>query len=173
MSKRALKTYLTELDQDSLQEQIIDLYERFPQVKTYYDFVFNPKEDKLVEEAKIKIGKEYFPQNSRKPKKRRSVAQRYIKHFKTLGMDAVLLADVMVFHIEVAQAFTADTRIKQEAFYKSMAKAFQEAIGYIHYEGIQSHFNARLTTIIEQSLHQEWPNAYNFQEIGEDYVVNQ
>ncbi len=170
MSKRALKTYLTELKPNALREQILDLYERFPQVKTYYDFVFNPKEDKLVEEAKTKIGKEYFPQNSRKPKKRRSVAQRYIKHFKTLGMDAVLLADVMLFHIEVAQAFTADTPIKQEAFYKSMAKAYQEAIGYIHYEGVQSHFKERLSKIIQLSLDQEWPNAYNFQEIGEDYV---
>jgi len=170
MSKRALKSYLAELDNEALNEQLLDLYERFPQVKTYYDFIFNPKEDKLVEEAKTKIGKEYFPQNSRKPKKRRSVAQKYIKHFKTLGMDAVLLADVMLFHIEVAQAFTADIPIKQDAFYKSMAKAFQEAIGYIHYEGIQSHFNQRLTKIVQLSLDQEWPNAYDFQEIGEDYT---
>ena len=164
MSKRALKKYLAQLDKNALQEQLLDLYERFPQVKTYYDFVFNPKEDKLVEQAKIKIGKEYFPDNGRRPKKRRSVAQRFIKHFKTLGMDAVLLADVMLFHIEVAQTYTADTVIKQEAFYKSMGKAFGEALQHIRYQGLLPHFEDRLHTIVTQSEIQNWSNAYLFKE---------
>jgi len=61
MSKRALKTYLSQLSKADLEEQLLDLYNRFPEVKTYYDFVFNPKEEKLVQEAKAKISNEYFP----------------------------------------------------------------------------------------------------------------
>ena len=61
MSKRDLKKYLRELPRPALEEQLLDLYVRFPEVKTYYDFIFNPKEDKLVQEAKTKIGNEYFP----------------------------------------------------------------------------------------------------------------
>ena len=44
MSKRALKKHLLDLDNAALQEQIIELYDRIPAVKTYYDFVFNPKD---------------------------------------------------------------------------------------------------------------------------------
>ena len=169
MSKRALKNYIAQLDKNALEGQLLDLYERFPNVKTYYDFVFNPKEDQLVDTAKLKIGKEYFPENGRRPKKRRSVAQRFIKHFKTLGVDPVLLADVMLFHIEVAQTFTAYTTIKQEAFYKSMGKAFKEAVQHISYEGLHTHFAERLSRIVQQSTQQDWPNAHLFQEVEEDF----
>ena len=62
MSKRDLKKYLTELHKKQLEEQILELYEKFSAVKTYYDFVFNPKEETLLKECKIKISNEYFPQ---------------------------------------------------------------------------------------------------------------
>jgi hypothetical protein len=55
MSKRDLKKYLESLDAAQIAKQIIELYDKFGDVKTYYDFVFNPKEDKLVGEAKAKI----------------------------------------------------------------------------------------------------------------------
>ena len=60
MSKRALKKYLADLQKEDLEEQLLDLYDRFPSVKKYYNFVFNPKEDKMLLEAKMKISNEYF-----------------------------------------------------------------------------------------------------------------
>ena len=45
MSKRDLKKYLSELNKEQLEEQIIELYEKFSPVKVYYNFVFNPKEE--------------------------------------------------------------------------------------------------------------------------------
>ncbi len=38
MSKRELKKYLHELPKDQLEEQILDLYAKFKNVKTYFDF---------------------------------------------------------------------------------------------------------------------------------------
>ena len=55
MSKRDLKKYLNELNKEQLEVQIIELYDKFSNVKVYYDFVFNPNEEKLVREAKFKI----------------------------------------------------------------------------------------------------------------------
>jgi hypothetical protein len=55
VSKRALKKYVDGLKKKQLEEQLLDLYYRFPAVKTYYDFAFNPKEYKLEQEAKINI----------------------------------------------------------------------------------------------------------------------
>ena len=83
MSKRDLKKYLSELNKEQLEEQLIELYEKFVPVKTYYDFVFNPKEDALLKEAKLKISNEYYPfkksGRGSKPKMRRSIAQKFIK----------------------------------------------------------------------------------------------
>ena len=60
MSKKDLKLYIHELDKEQLEDQIIDLYTRFKEVKEYYDFAFNPKENKLMEECKLKISKGVF-----------------------------------------------------------------------------------------------------------------
>ena len=114
MSKRDLKKYLQELNKEQLEEQIIELYHKFSDVKVYYDFAFNPNEDKLVREAKIKISNEYFPVKGKKSKMRRSVAQKFIKHFITLGVDVFIIADIMLYNIEIAQTFSAEKTIKQE-----------------------------------------------------------
>lgn len=153
------------LKKAELQEQILDLYDRFRPVKVFYDFAFNPKEDKLIEEAKFKIGKEYFPVSNRKPKKRRSVAQKLISHFRKIEMEPSLVADVMLFNIETAQAFTAEKPITQDSFYKSMHTSYSEAAAYIHKQGIFSHFATRLERIAEIAREQNWPNANEFAQV--------
>lgn len=170
MSKRALKKYLSDMDKGALEEQIIDLYERIAPVKTYYDFVFNPKEEKLVQEAKVKISNEYFPTRRKRPRKRRSVAQNYIKQFKTLGLDPKLLADVMLYNIEIAQTFTASYPIKQEAFYKSMYNSFQDALQFMTYHHLLEELSARVEGILDQTEAQNWMNAHYFEELMDRFV---
>lgn len=163
MSKRDLKLYIHELTREQLQDQIIDLYTRFKEVKEFYDFAFNPKENKLIEECKFKISKEYFPVNGRKPKMRRSVAQNYIRHFKRLGVESSLIADIMLYNIEVAQTYTSELFIKQESFYKSMLRSFQEAVKYIQDSGIENEFQTRLNKIVDDTIDQNWMNREGFQ----------
>jgi transcriptional regulator with PAS, ATPase and Fis domain len=164
MSKRDLKKYLTELTKEQLEEQVLDLYTRFKPVKTYYNFVFSPKEDKLLEDAKFKISKEYFPVNTRKPKARRSVAQKIIKHFIQLGVDSFIIADIMLYNIEVAQQFSQEKYIKQEAFYKSILTSFQDAVSFIDERGIQKDFTARLSKIVSETKDQDWVNQWGFED---------
>ena len=159
MSKRALVKYLQSLDKQELEDQVLDLYSRFKPVQTYYNFVFNPKEDKLVEEAKMKISNEYFPLKGRKPRARRSVAQKYIKQFLLLGLDPALIAEVMFFNLETAQRFNAKKRVNQEAFYKSMFNSFDQAIGFVETNGLRSIFKERIRAVVETAWDQEWFNA--------------
>ncbi|MFB0925413.1 MAG: DUF6155 family protein [Vicingaceae bacterium] len=162
MSKRALKSYLGELTKKQLQEQVLDLYTRFKPVKTYYNFVFNPKEEKLLDDARFKISKEYFPVNTRKPKTRRSVAHKIIKHYIQLGVDAFVIADVMLFNIEIAQKFTAKKLINQDSFYSSMLKSFNEVVDYTEEHGIQSDFSERFLNIVKATEEQKWVNSEGF-----------
>ncbi|AZQ58152.1 hypothetical protein EJ994_04770 [Maribacter sp. MJ134] len=155
MSKRALKTYLSQLSKSALEEQLLDLYNRFPEVKTYYDFVFNPKEEKLVQEAKAKISNEYFPLKRRRPKARRSVAQKYIKHFLKLGMEPHLIADVMCFNLEIAQTFEEERNVP-DAFYKSMLNSFTELIQYTTLQGLIPNFKERIVKIYTITQDKNW-----------------
>ncbi len=168
MSKRALKKYLDELDRTALQEQILDLYDRFPAVKTYYDFVFNPREDKLLQEAQAKIKEEYFPRRRKRAKARRSVAQKYIKHFQTLGMDPSLLADLMAFNLETALAYEP-TRRCNDAFYKSIHLSFRQWLGHLNYHGIGEAFEDRVHELLRGVRSANWPNADAFEDLVLDW----
>ena len=161
MSKRALKKYLTELRKKELEEQLMDLYTRFPVVKEYYDFIFNPKEDKMVQEAKAKISNEYFPLKRRRPKARRSVAQKYIKHFIKLGVEPHLIADVMLYNLEIAQTFSQNKNVP-DAFYKSMLNSFKEMVQFVSLNALLPNFKNRLIKVYETTQEQDWAFSEGF-----------
>jgi len=169
MSKRDLKKYLADLNKEQLEEQIIELYEKFSPVKVYYDFAFNPKEDKLLQESKVKISHEYFPvkkPNAKwrpKAKMRRSIAQKIIKHFISLGVDSFIIADLMLYNIEIAQTFSSNNFIKQELFYKSMFNSFEQALNFVISNGILNEFKTRIIAIQQQTIQQKWKNKYDFE----------
>lgn len=169
MSKRDLKKYVSELDKEQLEEQIIDLYEKFQSVKVYYNFVFNPKEESLLQDSKLKISNEYFPIKKlgrrSKPKMRRSVAQKLIKHFVVLGVDPFVIADVMLYNIEIAQAYSSENPIKQELFFKSMFNSFEQAVEFIISNGIYAEFKTRIGSIFQETVEQKWINQYEFERI--------
>lgn len=158
MSKRDLKKYLDTLDRTQIAAQFLEMYDKFGDVKTYYDFVFNPKEDKLIGEAKAKITNEYFPVKTKRAKLRRSTAQKYIKHFLMLGVDPFSVADVMLFNIETAQKYSAKRELRYNSFYKSMLKSFEQAVGYIAANVMQNEFKQRLANIAAEARRQRWEN---------------
>ncbi|TBX66976.1 hypothetical protein EZL74_09960 [Flavobacterium silvisoli] len=169
MSKRDLKKYLHELTKEQLEQQLLELYEKFNDVKVYYNFAFNPNEDKLVQEAKFKISNEYFPVKSKRAKMRRSVAQKFIKHFISLGVDAFIIADVMLYNIEIAQAFSAEKIIKSELFFKSMLTSYHQAVSFLIENGILNEFKNRMMGIKEEAVNQDWFNAHQFEAIVERF----
>lgn len=169
MSKRDLKKYLATLPKEELEEQLMGLYEKFAEVKTYYNFVFNPKEDKLEQEAKSKISNEYFPIKGKRPKLRRSTAQKYIKGFLTLGVDPFVVADVMLYNIEVAQKYSAKRQLKYDSFYKSMLNSYKQAVDYVVTNGVAAEYKQRILAIHDEAHRQEWENRKEFERIYDNF----
>jgi len=169
MSKRDLKKYLVSLPKDELEEQLMALYEKFADVKAYYNFVFNPKEDKLEQEAKSKISNEYFPLKGKRPKLRRSTAQKYIKNFLTLGVDPFVVADVMLFNIETAQKYSAKRQIRYDSFFKSMLNSYKQVVDYVAANGISVNFKERILAIHNEAHRQQWDNQKEFERIYDNF----
>ncbi len=153
--------YLTELKKKELEAQLMDLYHRFPVVKEYYDFIFNPKEDKMVQEAKSRISNEYFPLKRKRPKARRSVAQKYIKHFIKLGVEPHHIADVMLYNLEVAQAFSMERNVP-DAFFKSMLNSFNEMVQFVSLNALLPNFKDRIVTAYKITQNGDWLYAEGF-----------
>jgi hypothetical protein len=169
MSKRDLKKYLTSLPKEELEEQLLALYEKFADVKAYYNFVFNPKEDKLEQEAKQKILNEYFPIKGKRPKLRRSTAQKYIKNFLTLGVDPFVVADVMLYNIETAQRYSAKRTIRYDSFYKSMLNSYKQVVDYVAANSMAGNFKERISAIHDEAFRQNWDNRKEFERIWDNF----
>lgn len=169
MSKRDLKKYLADLTKPQLEEQFIEMYEKFGEVKTYYNFVFNPKEQDLIKDAKLKITNEYFPTKTKRAKLRRSTAQKIIKHFLTLGVDCFIIADLMLYNIEIAQSYSAEKYMKHESFFKSILNSYEQAVSYLIENGILEDFKSRVVVIKEKTEQQNWLNKYEFNAIVERF----
>jgi putative NIF3 family GTP cyclohydrolase 1 type 2 len=167
MSKRDLKKYLNELTKIQLEEQLVEMYDKFKEVKVYYDFVFNPNEKNLVKDAKLKISNEYFPVRSKRPKMRRTVAQKFIKHFISLGVDSFIIADIMLYNIEIAQILSSEKPINSQGFYKSMLLSLQQAVSFMIEKGILYEFQNRVEAIRNESEKQNWINCTDFNAIIE------
>jgi len=169
MSKRELKKYTKELTKKQLEEQIIELYEKFKEVKEYYDFVFNPQEEKLIEECKTKLLKEYFPTRAKRSKMRRSTITNYVKHFSRLGVEPHLIADIMLYNIEVAQKYKAKYSWVKASFYPNNLKCYQETIQYITANKMKNDFSYRLEKISQLAQEQNWENKLNFADIFDEF----
>ena len=169
MSKRDLKKYLSELNKEQLELQLMELYEKFANIKVYYDFVFRPNEINLIKEAKLKISNEYFPIRGKKPKMRRSVAQKFIKHYIILGVDSFIIADIMLYNLEIAQSLSSKKVINQEQFFKSMLTSFKQTLNFMIEKGILPEFQDRVVAIKNNSINQNWINKYEFNAILERF----
>lgn len=170
MSKRELRKYLKDLTKEQLEDQITDLYGRFREVKEFYDFAFNPRENELLEQCRFQISKEYFPVGNRKAKMRRSVAQKWIKKLVTLDAEPSLIADLMFFNIEIAQTFSGEHYVRQEAFFTSMYKSFDEALRFASEKGILNEFRGRIEKIAGDAWDQQWPNKSSFEAVADLYL---
>jgi len=170
MSKRELRKYLKELTKEQLEDQLTDIYDRFKDVKEYYDFAFNPNENKLIEQCRFQISKEYYPVNGRKAKLRRSVGQKWIKKLISLDADASLIADVMFYNIEIAQTFSGEHIVRQESFFVSMYKSYDEALRFVSEKGILSEFRGRIEKIAGDTWDQQWPNRKAFEDLSDLYL---
>jgi len=161
MSKREFQKYLKELPKKELELQLLNLYNTFTPVKVYYNFIFNPDEEKLLQAAKIKISEEYFPTKRKRPRARRSIAQKHIKHFGVLGMDPYLVADLMCYNLEIAQTFSIESKVVS-SFFKSMANSFTELTAYLSHHGLIADFKERLMAIYTTAGKERWTYIEQF-----------
>lgn len=161
MSKKALEKHLESLSKAQASELVMELYHKFPQVKTYFNFVFHPNEKKLMEEARLKVANEYFPLKRKRPKARRSIAQNYIKHFINLGVSEELICEFMWYNLALMQTFSA-SKPQGIAFYKSVLSSFRKALQFVNYHQLLPLYKNQILDMYQAS--KDWPNAYDFEQ---------
>jgi urate oxidase len=72
-----------------------------------------------------------------------------------------LIADVMLFNLEVAQSFSHERNVP-DTFYKSMLNSFTQLIQHVSIFEILPEFKDRIIKVYQATLDQKWEYAEGF-----------
>ena len=154
--KQNLKTY----NQGELIAIIADCYKLSDTVKKYFDMLFDSENaaNKLIEETKAAILKEFFPAHGF-GKLRLAQAKKAITEFNKLSNDKVKSIDLMLYYVELGVDFTNTYGDISEAFYNSMESMYMNVIKKLTSEnesGLYLQFKERLHAIVTNTSGIGW-----------------
>lgn len=87
-------------------------------------------------------------------------------------MDVPVIADLMLYNIEVAQTFSSQWYIKQDSFYRSMLTSFIQVLEFVDKNGFLSEFEKRILGVINEAKEQRWINHQSFTRAFENIQNN-
>jgi len=149
-----IKKELKKLDKDKIIDLVADLYKKNKSVKEFFDFYVNPNESELLNKYREKVLEAFYPKRGFNFKL--IDAKQAISDFKKLGPSLDLLGDLMLFYVETGVKFTNDYGDVDEAYYRSLAKAFTDALTLIKKENQLDRFEIRVEKIIDDTSGIGW-----------------
>ena len=165
-SKSDLTKYLNDLSKGALIKEIAKLYQKFGEVKTFYDIELSGDTSAVVQKVKDKIKKEYMPDRGF-GKASSSEVKKVISKFAKVSIYPMDLIDVILYRVEMAIEFTNAYGDIDIQFYNSAVNAFHNALELIQKEMLKEKFKPRCSEIVYSTrnigwgFHDELENAYN------------
>jgi hypothetical protein len=150
----SLKKYLQQFTKEQLIEQIIELQQKYKDVKTYYEFTLNPAAANQADKVKKAIHKFFNPSFHGSPKLRE--ARKEVSLFKKLSPPEDSVADVMLHYVECGVEFTNNYGDISGPFYSSVASMFYDACEYIQKNGLRSMYKERCKKIVDATRNIGW-----------------
>lgn len=149
-----IKKELKKLDKEKLIDLVADLYKKNKSVKEFFDFYVNPDESELFKKYRDKVFEAFYPKRGYSYKLKDG--KQAISDFKKLGPATELLANLMLFYVETGVKFTNDFGDINEAFYKSLATTFVDALRIMNKENFLDKFEERVEKIIDDTSGIGW-----------------
>ena len=164
-----LKKALSQKTKDELINEIRTMYQKFPQVKEYYQAQWSDPKDVLNQHKTI-IEKEFIEGKTRGlPKGRLSVGKKAISEFRKLTKDPELISDLMLTFVESVSWFSTEYGPDRETFYTSPENMFEKALELMEKNGLLGKYKSRAKKIVmnatdgyghQDSLHERYEEAY-------------
>ena len=143
-----LKKSLSGKSENQLLEEIINLFNKIPQVKEYYTLAFSEEGEELIlDKYKGIITNEFFPKRGY-GKARLSVAKKAMSDFKKISGKPPLIIDLMLHYVEQGVDFTDQYGDIDSPFYNSMGKMFEDALVLVKKHNLLSFFQKRSEEIV-------------------------
>jgi len=150
LTKKALLKHLNKSDKDDIISEVITLFDKFKNVKEFYQAELSQDSNPALEKYKKKIAKAYSLPN---PKERSTNINlnKLINEFKKICIYDRELADLMLYRVECGiEAFTHNNK-RSATFYNCIAVTFESAIKLIISDGSIEDFRQRINKIVKNT----------------------
>lgn len=143
-----LKRFLTNISDEELRGEILNLFKLFPEVKEYFAVKLKPEAEKVLLEKYRKIIKnEFFPDRGF-GKLRYSVMKKALEDFRKLSHTPEHVAELMISQVEYGVEFTNEYGDIDEKFYNNIADMYEKSLKLIFKENIEQVFKDRIRKIM-------------------------
>lgn len=149
-----IKKELKKIDKNKLIDLVVELYKKNKSVKEYFDFYVNPNEKELFIKYRDKVFEAFYPKRGYTLKLKDG--KQAISDFKKLGPSQELIADLMLFYVEVGVHYTNNFGDIDEAFYSSLESTFVAALTLMRKENILDKFANRASNVVSDTADIGW-----------------
>ena len=154
-TKRALSKFLKQSSKAELEKEVKMLYDKFSEVKNYYEIAFTTDTTKTVKAYKSKIYKEYFKRNGAPGKGSSNASRKIITDFKKIATFPKDVIDLLLYRVDVMLDF-ANYGDLNEAFYNSLTRSFDEACQLIASERLEEVFKNDCERLMNDAYSVGW-----------------
>jgi hypothetical protein len=147
-----LKKHLAQKSKEELIHEISILYEKFPQVKEYYQ-IQGSAEDEVVQKYRNLIIEE-FTEGKRRPfpKARLSAGKKALSDFKKLTSNPELIVDMILTYVESVSSFNSNYSPDTEDYYTSPEDMFEKALAVMKESNLLAKFKTRARKIVKDAV---------------------
>ena len=132
MNKRELNKYTATLTKEELANEILNLYNKFDQVKHYYTAELSSDTQELLQKYKQKIEKEFQRASARSSNSYRiTEINNIIKEFEKVSVFSIDIIELKLYRIELSIKYIKEYRIDDQTYYGSVAGHYQKVLKQI------------------------------------------
>lgn len=154
-TKTELSKYLKQSTKAELEKEVKKLYDKFKEVKQYYEIEFTTDTTKIVETHKKKIYKEYFTSRGYPGKGRSNASRKVITDFKKISIFQKDVIELLLYRVEVMLDY-AEYGDMGEAFYNSLTRSFDEACKLMANEQLIADFKKKSEKLLQTAYDIGW-----------------
>lgn len=168
----SLKGYITNLSQAELEEELLTLIDRFPEIKQYYQVRLNTDQAQpILDVYKKRVKNEFFPERGF-GKARLSIARKSILEYKRIATNSLNLVDLMLYYVEQGVRYTLEYGDIDEPFYNSMESVFYNALEIITKDDLFEYFNSKCQKIVNDTSGIGWGFHDTLDDLYKEYYKN-
>ncbi len=150
MSLTDLKKYLKELTKDETEQELINFYKTFKNIKEYYDVKLNKDNEKeILEKYKKKILREFFTISGNYGKANFKIIKEVISSYRKISDNYESIVDLYLYAVENAVEFQAITGEDDYKFINNILNIFEDATNFMcEFETADEKYIKRCTEIL-------------------------